>query len=122
MLLPVEKAFPNDPDVLAALGNALLNRNQPLEAARIFERALSVRHDDPSLDDDAGEAYLKGGDKQSAAARHFPKKALALDPLLLPDIEALLQIYRETGDRDRLSALMRRVQDAMRTGPLPARH
>ena len=120
MLLPVEKAFPNDPDVLAALGNALLNRNQPSDAARIFERALSARHDDPSLEDDAGEAYLKTDDKASAA-RHF-EKALALDPLLLPDIEALLQIYREAGDRDRQSALMRRVQEAMRTGPLPARH
>jgi hypothetical protein len=120
MLLPVEKAFPNDPDVLAALGNALLNRNQPADAARIFERALLARHDDPSLEDDAGEAYLKAGDKQSAA-RHF-EKALALDPLLLPDIEALVQIYREAGDRDRQSALMRRVQDAMRTAPLPSRH
>jgi Tetratricopeptide repeat len=120
MLLPVERAFPNDSDVLAALGNALLNRNRPSDAARIFERALSARHDDPSLEDDAGEAYLKAGDKQSAA-RHF-EKALALDPLLLPDVEALLQIYRDAGDRDRQSALMRRVQDSMRTGPLPAKH
>ncbi len=120
MLLPVEKAFPNDPDVLAALGNALLNRNQPSDAARIFERALSSRRDDPSLEDDAGNAYLKAGDKPSAA-RHF-EKALALDPLLLPDIEALLQIYREAGDRDRESALMRRVQDAMKTPPPPATH
>jgi hypothetical protein len=120
MLLPVQKAFPSDPDVLAALGKALLNRNQTSDAARIFERALAARHDDPSLEDDAGEAYLKAGDKPSAA-RHF-EKALALDPLLLPDIEALLQIYREAGDRDQQSALMRRVQDAMRTGPPPARH
>ena len=120
MLLPVEKALPNDPDVLAALGNALLNRNQPSDAARLFERALAVRHADPSLEDDAGEAYRKAGDKASAA-RHF-EKALALDPLLLPDIEALLQIYREAGDGDREAALMRRVQDAMKTGPPTAKH
>jgi hypothetical protein len=116
MLVPVQKAFPKDPDVLAALGNALLNRNQPSEAARTFERALAARPDDPSLEDDAARAYLHAGDKPSAA-RHF-EKALKLDPLLLPDIEALLQIYREAGDTVRQSAVMRRVQEAMKT---PAR-
>jgi hypothetical protein len=120
MLLSIEKASPNDPDVLAALGNALVNRNQPSDAAKIFERALTRRHDDPSLEDDAGRAYLDAGDKPSAV-RHF-ESALKLDSLLLPDIETLLQIYREAGDRDRQSALMRRVQDAMRTGPQPARN
>jgi len=115
MLLAVEKGFPNDPDVLAALGNALLNRNRPSDAARIFERALAARHDDPSLEDDTGRAYLEAGNKASAA-RHF-EQALKLDPLLLPDIEALLQIYRKAGDQDRQSALMRQVQDAMKTAP-----
>jgi len=119
MLLALEKTFPNDPDILAALGNALLNRNQPSDAARIFERALTARHDDPSLEDDAGRAYLEAGDKPSAA-RHF-ESALKLDPLLLPDIEALLLIYRETGDKERQSALTRRVQDAMITGPRDAK-
>jgi Flp pilus assembly protein TadD len=119
MLLAVEKSFPNDPDVLTALGNALLNWNKPSEAARIFERALAARHDDPSLEDDIGRAYLEAGDKPSAT-RHF-EQALKLDPLLLPDIEALLQIYRASGDRDRQSVLMRRVQDAMKTGPRAAK-
>ncbi|HXS97467.1 MAG TPA: hypothetical protein VN736_22870 [Candidatus Limnocylindrales bacterium] len=120
MLLPLEKTFPNDPDVLAALGNALLNRDQASDAAKFFERALAARHDDPSLEDDAGQAYLNAGDKPSAA-RHF-EKALTLDPLLLPDIEALLQIYRESGDKDAESALMRRVQKAMKTAPPATKH
>lgn len=119
MLLPLEKTFPNDPDVLTALGNALLNRSRPADAASTFERALAARHDDPALEDDAGEAFLKAGGRPSAA-RHF-EKALALDPLLLPVIEALLQIYRDAGDTDRQAALMRRVQDAMKTAPPPAK-
>jgi hypothetical protein len=115
MLLAVQKVLPNDPDVLAAIGNALLNRSQPSDAAKMFERALAARRDDPSIEDDAGRAYLEAGDKPSAA-RHF-EQALKLDPLLLPDIEALLQIYRQAGDGDRQASLMRRVQDAMKTGP-----
>ncbi len=113
MLLAVQKLFPNDPDVLTAIGNALLDAGQPADAAKFFERALVVRPDDPSTEDEAGRARLEAGDR-SAATRHF-EQALKLDQLLLPDVEALLQIYRESGDRDREAALMRQVQAAMRT-------
>ena len=118
MLIAVEKSFPNDPDVLRAIGNALLGRDRPADAARFFDRALALRHDDPSLEDDAGRACLAAGDK-TTAARHF-EQALHLDPLVLPDIEELLKIYRQSGDRDRETALMRRVQEAMKTDRVPA--
>ncbi len=114
MLLEVQKRFPADPDVLMAIGTALLDRKEPLAAARLFERAIEIRHDDPSIEDNAGMAWFEAGDKQRAA-RHF-EQALALDALLLPDIEILLRIYREQGDHAKETALMDRVREAMRTG------
>jgi hypothetical protein len=114
-LIEVQKAFPGDPDVLIALGQATLEREDPRAAAQFFERALALRHKDVGTEDDAARAYLEAGDK-AAAVRHF-EAALQLDPLLLPDIEALLQIYRDSGDSARESALMQRVREAMKTVP-----
>jgi two-component SAPR family response regulator len=65
--------------------------------------------------DSAATAYLSAGDKESAI-RHF-ERAIALDALLLPDIESLLGIYREAGDRVKVDTLMRRVREVMQTGP-----
>jgi tetratricopeptide (TPR) repeat protein len=113
LLVEVRKSFPNDPDVLMAIGTALMQGKQPLDAAKIFERALELHHDDVSLEDNAGTAWLDAGDSQ-AAARHF-ERALQLDSLLLPDIEALLRIYRQAGDRGKEASLMERVRAAMIT-------
>ena len=112
MLLAVQKTFPDDPDVLTALGNALLFNGDALPAAGFFERVLQMRPNDPGAVDSAARAWLEAGDK-TAAARHF-EQALALDPLLVPDIDALLKIYRESGDKAKETALMDRVQAAMR--------
>jgi len=118
LLLQVEKAFPNDPDVMTAIGAALLDRNQALDAAKLFDRALEIRHDDPSIEDNAGMAWLAAGDKPTAA-RHF-EQALKLDSLLLPDINALLEIYRGLGQQAQADALLARVQAAMKTSRAPA--
>ena len=115
MLVEVQKTFPNDPDVLMAVGTVLVNRKEFLGAARMFDRAIDLRPNDPAAEDSAATAYLSAGDKQSAIG-HF-ERALALDPLLVPDIESLLGIYREAGDRAKEDALMRRVREAMQTGP-----
>lgn len=115
MLLEVQKKFPADPGVLSAIGTALLNRDDFLPAAKIFDHVIDLRPNDPFDEDNAGMAWLGAGNKETAA-RHL-EKALALDPLLLPDIEALARIYRETGDRANETALMDRVHEAMRTRP-----
>ena len=112
MLLEVQKTFPDDPDVLTAIGNALLFNGDALPAAGFFERVLEMRPNDPGSVDNAARAWLEAGDKETAA-RHF-EQALALDPLLVPDIDALLKIYRESGDKAKETALMDRVQAAMR--------
>jgi tetratricopeptide (TPR) repeat protein len=118
MLLELQKKFPADPDILTALGTVLLNRNDFVPAARLFDRVIELRPNDPSSEDNAAMAWLGAGDKE-AATRHF-EKALVLDPLLIPDIEALLRIFREAGDHAKETALMERVRQAMRTGPRAA--
>ena len=115
MLLEVQKKLPDDLDVLSAIGTALLNRDDFVEAGKVFERVIALRPNDPVAEDNSGMAWLGAGDKETAA-RHF-EKALALDPLLVPDIDALLRIYRESGDGVKEAALMERVHEAMRTGP-----
>ena len=59
---------------------------------------------------------LKQSGPQATAAQRL-EQALALDSLLLPDIEMLLQIYRESGDKAKETALMSRVRQAMSTAP-----
>lgn len=115
LLLEVQKRFPADPDVLMAIGAALLNKDDFLPAAKLFEHVIELRPNDPSGEDNAAMAWLGAGDREKAA-RHF-EKALALDPLLLSDIDALARIYRETGDRAKETDLMNRVHEAMRTTP-----
>jgi hypothetical protein len=115
MLLEVQKRSPADPDVLTAIGTVLLNRDDFLPAAKLFDHVIELRPSDPSSEDNAAMAWQGAGDRQAAAKRF--EKALALDPLLLPDIESLARIYRETGERAKETALMGRVHEAMRTGP-----
>jgi tetratricopeptide (TPR) repeat protein len=113
MLLELQKRFPSDQELLMAIGNSLLDTKDPARAAKVFESAIALRHDDPALEDAAGAAWLAAEDSR-AAARHF-ERALELDPLLLPDIEALRQIYRDWGDEAKERALMERVRAAMQT-------
>jgi hypothetical protein len=113
ILLGLPKTFLSDPDVLMATGAALQKRKEPLRAAEVFERVIELRPNDPVGEDNAAQAWLEAGQTQ-IAVRHL-ERALALDPLLLPDIEALLRIYRAAGDLAKENALMVRVQGAMRT-------
>ena len=113
-LAAAEKKFPEDPAVLTALGTALRAHGEAARAAKIFERVIERQPRDPLAEENAGMAWLEAAEKEKAA-RHF-ERALELDPLLLPDIDALLAIYRESGDRAREEALMARVHAAMRTG------
>ena len=113
LLTEASKQFPDDPAVLTALGTQLRARGEPGRAAAVFERVIELRPKDPLPQENAGMAWLDAGDKEKAARRL--EQALDLDPLLLPDIDALLAIYRESGDRTKEESLMSRVRAAMRT-------
>jgi len=113
MLRSAQMNFPEDPALLTALGTALRARNEPVAAARLFETVIKLRPADPLAEENAGMAWMEAGEKETAA-RHL-ERALELDPLLLPDIELLLAIYREVGDVAKENELMNRVRQAMRT-------
>jgi len=111
MLNEVSSQFPNDPDVLTAMGRALLAEKQAPEAAPLLDRALELGPDSAVAEANAGSAWLRAGNTQKAVQRL--ERAIALDPLLLPAAEALLQIYRQQGDSDKLDALGERVRQAL---------
>jgi tetratricopeptide (TPR) repeat protein len=115
LMLEAQKAFPADPTLLSGIGTALQARGEPLAAAKIFERVIELRPRDALAEENAGLARLEAGDTEAAARRL--ERALNLDPLLLPDIEALLKIYRASGDKAKEDALMTRVRQAMKTAP-----
>ena len=113
LLTETRKMFPDDPAVLTGLGTALQARGDPVSAAKLFDRVVQLRPRDPLAGENAGLAWLDAGDNE-IAVRHL-ERALELDPLLLPVIEALRKIYGDLGDQKREAALMNRVRDAMRT-------
>ena len=113
-LLRATEKFPDDSALLTGIGTALQSRGETESAAKVFERVISLRPNDALAEENAGMAWLDAGDRE-AASRHL-ERALAMDPLLLPDIDALRKIYSESGDQAREAALMRKVQQAMRTG------
>jgi tetratricopeptide (TPR) repeat protein len=111
MLKKVEKSFPEDSDVVMALAKALLDTNQPLEAGRLFERALAIGPDSAVAEEGAGRAWMQAGDYDKALD-HF-ERAIRADPLLLPAAEGLMTIYRQRGETDKLSDLGARVGEAL---------
>lgn len=119
MLTAVVEKFPNDPAVLNALGHALLNAQQPLQAAHLFERVLTLGPDSAVTEADAGRAWMEAGEIGKAVT-HL-ERAVQLDPLLLPAAEALMQAYRQQNETDKISALAERVREALgRSAPQEA--
>jgi len=111
MLLEVQRSFPNDPAVVNALAQALLDARQPLEAAQLFERALQLGPDTATAEGNAGRAWMQAG--QIGKARDHLERAVKLDPLLLSAAVALVQVYRQEGDTGRVGELGQRVRDAL---------
>jgi len=111
MIRGVEQEFPSDPPVLIALGKALLNAKQPVEAARVFERVLALGPDSAVTEANAGEAWLDAGQAEKGVA-HL-ERAVELDPLFLPAAEMLMRSYQQNGDADKLEALSDRVRQAL---------
>jgi hypothetical protein len=111
LLNEVQKEFPDDPAVLRALAKSLLAMNRPLEAAQLFERVLQVDRDSAINEGYAGSAWMQAGEMDKAT--YHLERAIGLDPLLFPPMEALIQVYRQLGEMDKLSALVARVRQAM---------
>ncbi len=81
---------PDDPDLLLALGDALLREDRARDAAAAFERAAEQRPDDWSVAFALGTALRRAGDR--ADALRWWHRALELDP---QNFTVRKQIWRE---------------------------
>jgi hypothetical protein len=111
LLQEVEKVFPDDPAVLRALGNALLAVRQPLDALRRFERVLELEPAGALDEANLGTAWLRVG-RLDRAAVHL-ERAVQKDPLLLPTVGALMEVYGQMGEVEKAEALSERVRQAL---------
>lgn len=111
MLIDIQNEFPDDPEVLTALGRVLLLGNQSLQAAELFERVLKLGRDSAMNEMYAGSAFVQSG-QLDKAVKHL-ERSLDLDPLLLPAAENLVRVYRQQGDTDKVSALADRIRRAL---------
>ena len=71
------QAHPEDPGVWVALGNAYFDANQPPEAVKAYERALTLKPGDPNVLTDLGVMYRRLGQFQEAVARFQAAAAAA---------------------------------------------
>ncbi len=111
LLLEVQKQFPDDPEVLTSLGRIFLMGRQSAQAAELFEQVLRLGWVTAANEMYAGRACLQAG--QTDKAIDHLEQALKLDPLLLPAAESLMQVYRQQGDEDKISALSDHVRQAL---------
>lgn len=111
LLQEVEKAFRDDPAVLRALGNAFLAVRQPRDALRRFERVLELEPASALDEANVGTAWLRSG-RLDRAAVHL-ERAVQMDPLLLPTVEALMEVYGQMGEVEKAAALSERVRQAL---------
>ena len=115
LLTEVQKAFPDDVDVLNTLGNTLLLGKEPREALRAFERVLQLMPGNALAEQNVGMAWTAAGQLDQAAL-HL-ERCLELDPLMLPAATALMDVYRRQGDEGKASALASRIRKAMSGAP-----
>ena len=108
MLTTVQATFSRDIAVMRGFGTALLMGNQPGEAQIAFERVLALDGSGAIDEENAGRAYLAGGNVASAEV-HL-ESALRLDPLLLSTAELLEDIYQKQGDTAKQMMVAERVR------------
>jgi len=111
MLAELQRAAPNDIDVLKGIGRALLVGGQQAEALKAFEWVLRLAPDSATSEEDLGVAFLRSGQLANAAS-HL-ERAVKLDPLLLSAGTALQEVYRRQGNSDKADALAERMRRTM---------
>jgi Flp pilus assembly protein TadD len=103
--LLTSEALDNDASVLTSIGQVLLRKQQPQEAARFFLRAAKLEPNDPRHHLNAAAAFsaMKQGE---ASALTAADRAIALDPLLKDAYILAAEIHRRRGDIAKASATM----------------
>jgi photosynthetic reaction center cytochrome c subunit len=110
-LTEVQQQFTNDSDFFKWLGDALLVGKQTKEAEAAFEKALQLDPDSPVTEASAAPPYIQGGDPGRAIG-HL-ERAVRLDPLYLPAVRALIDLYQKQGRTAEAEALTATIKTAI---------
>ena len=107
MLTQVQNEFANDSELFSAMGTALLLAGEASEAQLAFQRVLQLQPNSVSGETNLASAFLKNGDSGRAAA-HM-ERAVTLDPLHLPAVEPLIDLYKSEGNTAKATELSTKV-------------
>ena len=111
LLNRIGNRYPDDPAVLTSMGSVLLRAKQAAAALPRFEKAFGLRPDYAPYEVNVAAALLDL--HQTDAAVEHLKRALQLDPLLQQAAGLLANAYRDEGQNDNASMVLRQYQKAM---------
>jgi photosynthetic reaction center cytochrome c subunit len=116
-LTEVQQQFTNDSDFFKWLGDALLVGKQTKDAEGAFEKSLQLDPDSPVTEGSAAPPYIQAGDTGRAIA-HL-ERAVRLDPLYLPAVRTLINLYRKQGKTAEAEALTATIKTAINEASPP---
>jgi tetratricopeptide (TPR) repeat protein len=111
MFTNLQQTFASDPALFNGIGTALLLGGKSDEARFAFERVLQLQPGDSAAEENLARAYLASKDTEQAIV-HL-QKAVEQDPLSLPAVELLEDLYSQTGESAKRSQLEERVRRAL---------
>jgi Flp pilus assembly protein TadD len=106
LLMEARRSFPNDPALLTSLGLVALRKGINGEAVELFEKALQAQPDYAPYHVNLATAVNLAGD--STKAIQLLERALTIDPSLETAYRRLVEIYRRTGQREKVRLTFQR--------------
>ncbi|MCP5118701.1 MAG: tetratricopeptide repeat protein, partial [bacterium] len=106
LLLRIERLFDRDPEVLEALGTALILQGNATEGRRLSEKAVEAQKAFALRYPSLGAAWWELGSAEEAVATL--EKAIRLDPLLESAHHMLAKVYQETGQPEKAAETWKR--------------
>jgi photosynthetic reaction center cytochrome c subunit len=110
-LTEVQQQFKDDSDIFKWIGAALLVGKQTSDAKLAFERALQLDPDSALTEASLASPYMQERDAEGAIA-HL-ERAVTLDPLYLPAVSTLIDLYQKQGKPAEAAALSSKIKAAM---------
>ena len=104
-------SFPKDPAVLTALGLVLLRKRRPIEAANLYEQALSQEPNYAPYHVNVATAWNQAGDSEKAIS-HL-EKAIEMDPSLETAYRKLADIYSQSKQPEKVRQTLKRYLNFM---------
>ena len=110
-LTEVQHQFTEDPDFFKWIGAALLVGKQTADAKVAYARALALDPNSPLTEASLASPYIQEGNAEQATA-HL-ERAVTLDPLYLPAVSTLIDLYRKQRKTAEAAALSSKTRMAM---------